>query len=122
MSATGRNYLEGGPEARLAILVFAAVGLGIAALGLVCAINTVWLLATIPARLRRRTGRGGAGHEAAVRLVGDLKLFEIAAGIGGFAVCLAMTALILLASEDFLSRRGAYGGAGAAVVWRASEP
>jgi uncharacterized membrane protein YgcG len=106
VSATGRNYLEGGPGARLAILVFAAVGLGIAALGLVCAINAVWLLATIPARLRRRTGRGGAGHEAAGRLVGDLKLFEIAAGIGGFAVCLAMTALILLASEDFLSRRG----------------
>ena len=122
VSATGRNYLTGGLEARLAILVFAVVGIGIAAVGLVCAINTVWLLVTIPARLRRREARRAAGPEAAIRLVGDLKLFEIAAGIGGFAVCLAMTALILLASEGFLSRRGAYGGAGAAVVWGASEP
>jgi hypothetical protein len=33
-----------------------------------------------------------------------------------------MIAFILLASEDFLSRRGAYGGAGATVVWRAPGP
>jgi uncharacterized membrane protein YgcG len=122
VSATGRNYLMGGPDARIAILVFAAVGLGIAAAGLACAINTVWLLVTIPVRLRRHQGRGAAGHEAVVRLVGDLKLFEIAAGIGGFAVCLGLTALILLASEAFLGRRGAYGGAGAAVVWGAAAP
>jgi hypothetical protein len=49
-----------------------------------------------------------------------LKLFEIAAGIAGFAICLTMTALVLLASEGFLSRRGTYGGAGAAVVWGAA--
>jgi uncharacterized membrane protein YgcG len=119
VSATGRNYLTGGPGARIAILVFAVVGIGIVTVGLGCAINTVWLLVTIPARLRRREGRRAAGPEAALRLVGDLKLFEIAVGIGGFAVCLAMTALILLASEDFLGRRGTYGGAGAAVVWGA---
>jgi uncharacterized protein len=120
VSATGRNYLAGGPDARLAILVFAVVGLAIAAAGLVCAINTVWLLVTIPARLRQRKGRGAAGPEAAVQLLADLKLFEIATGIGGFAICLALIALVLLASEDFLSRRGAYGGAGATVVWGAS--
>jgi hypothetical protein len=57
-----------------------------------------------------------------VRLIGDLKLFEIVLGIGGFAICLAMIAFVLLASEDFLSRRGAYGGAGATVVWRAPGP
>ena len=118
--ATGRNYLTGGAEARLAILVFVVVGLGIVAVGLFCAINTVWLLVTIPTRLRRRKGGSRAGLEATVRLVADLKLFEIAMGIAGFAICLAMIAFILLASEDFLSRRGAYGGAGATVVWRAS--
>jgi uncharacterized membrane protein YgcG len=122
VSATGRNYLEGGSGARVTILVFVAVGLGIVAGGLGCAINTVWLLATIPAKLRRRKGRAGAGPEAGVRLIDDLKLFEIALGIGGFAICLAMIALVLLASEDFLSRRGAYGGAGATVVWRAAGP
>ena len=120
LSATGRNYLMGGPDARVAILVFVAVGLGIAALGLFSAINTAWLLVTIPTRLRRRKGRGTAGAEATVRLLADLKLFEIILGIGGFAICLAMIAFILLASEDFLSRRGAYGGAGAAVVWGAA--
>jgi uncharacterized membrane protein YgcG len=122
LSATARNYLEGGPDARLAILVFVAVGLGIVAAGLGCAINTVWLLATIPAKLRRRKGRGGAGPEAVVRLIGDLKLFEIAVGIAGFAICLAMIAFVLMASEDFLSRRGGSGGAGAPVVWRAPGP
>ena len=119
VSATVRNYREGGPEARVAILVFVAVGLAIVAAGLGCAINTVWLLVTIPARLRARKGRSGAGPEAVARLLGDLKLFEIVTGVAGFAICLAMIAFILLASEDFLSRRGAYGGAGATVVWRA---
>jgi hypothetical protein len=57
-----------------------------------------------------------------VRLIGDLKLFEIAVGIAGFAICLAMIAFVLMASEDFLSRRGGYGGAGATVVWRAPGP
>lgn len=119
VSATTRNYLEGGPEVRVAILVFVAVGLGIVAAGLGCVINTAWLLYTIPASLRGRKGREAGGPEAAVRLVGDLKLFEIALGLGGVGICLAMTAFILLASEDFLTRRGAYGGAGAAVVWHA---
>ena len=121
VSATVRNYLEGGPDARVAILVFVAVGLSIVALGLLSAINSAWLLVTIPAKLRGRKGRG-AGPEAVVRLIGDLKLFEIALGIVGFAICLAMIAFVLLASEGFLSRRGAYGGAGATVVWRAPQP
>jgi uncharacterized membrane protein YgcG len=122
VSATVQSYLMGGPDARLTILVFVVVGLGIVTAGLGCAINTVWLLVTIPARLRQRPGRRAAGPEAAIRLAGDLKLFEIVTGIVGFAFCLAMVALILLASEDFLSRRGAYGGAGAAVVWDAPAP
>jgi uncharacterized protein len=120
VSATVRNYLTGGPEARITILVFVAVGLGIVAVGLICAINTVWPLVTIPARRGRRAGRSTAGVEAAARRIGDWKLFEIAAGIAGFAICLTMTALVLLASEGFLSRRGTYGGAGAAVVWGAA--
>jgi len=122
VSATVRNYREGGPMARVTILVFIAVGLGIVALGLGSAINAIWLLVTIHARLRGRKGRSGAGPEAVVRLLGDLKLFEITMGIAGFAICLAMIAFILLASEDFLSRRGAYGGAGATVVWRTPGP
>jgi len=117
VSKTGSNYLEEGPGARVAILAFVTVGLGIVALGMFFAINTLWRLATIPGKLRERKGRSISGPEAAVRLAGDLKLFEIVMGIGGFALCFTMTVFILLNAEGFLTRKGNFGGGGGAIVW-----
>ena len=72
-------------------------------------------------RARKRTPlprcADNAGPEAAVRLAGDLKLFEIVVGIAGFAICFTLTVIILLSAEGFLSRKGTFGGAGAAIVW-----
>ncbi len=53
ISATTRNFLEGGTEERLAILMFVAVGLGIAAMGVAVAANTVWRVAQLPAACAR---------------------------------------------------------------------
>ena len=106
--ATSANYLEGGPGARIGILIFVTVGLGIAAIGVALAANTVWRVATIPAKLRaRKAGTAGA----------DLKLVEIIVGVGGFGICLAMIVFVLLAVEDFMTRRGSFSGAGAMIVW-----
>ena len=118
ISATARNYLEEGYGARLVILVFVTIGLGIVALGLSAAINTIWRLATIPAKLRERNVRSRS-LQGMVLLAGELKLQEIIVGIFLFGICLAMTVLILLSAEGFLTRRGSYGGGGAAIVWPA---
>jgi uncharacterized membrane protein YgcG len=108
VTATSANYLEGGPGTRIGILIFVAVGLGIAAIGLALAANTIWRVATVPGKLRARK----AGTAAA-----DLKLVEIIVGIGGFGICLAMIVFVLLAVEDFMTRRGSFSGAGAMIVW-----
>jgi uncharacterized membrane protein YgcG len=55
--ATTRNYLEGTPGERIVILVFVAVALGIVALDVVLAANTVWRLATLPRNWRGSKGR-----------------------------------------------------------------
>ena len=118
ISATARNYLEEGNGARLVILVFVTIGLGIVALGLSAAINTIWRLATIPAKLRERNVRSRS-LQGMVLLAGELKLQEIIVGIFLFGICFAMTVLILLSAGGFLTRRGSYGGGGAAIVWPA---
>ncbi|HTP98399.1 MAG TPA: TPM domain-containing protein [Casimicrobiaceae bacterium] len=108
VTATSANYLEGGPVARIGILIFVAVGLGIAAIGLALAANTAWRVATLPGKLRARRQNAAAA---------DLKLTEIVLGIGGFGICLAMVVFVLLAVEDFMTRRGSFSGAGAMIVW-----
>lgn len=117
VSKTTSNYLEDGPGARVAILVFVTVGFCIVALGLISAIDALWNLATIPGKLRERKGSTISGPEAAVRLAEDLKLFQIVIGIMGFAICFTMTVFILLNAEGFLTRKGNFGGGGAAIVW-----
>lgn len=116
-SATLNNFRTEGPGARIAILVFVAVGLGIVAFGLGAAVNTIWRVATIPAKLRERKGRALASPEAAVKLAGDLKLFEIVMGVAAFGICFAMTVVVLLFAEGLLTRSGSFSGAGAAIVW-----
>ena len=122
VSATAHNYLEASWDARITLLVFIAVGLGIVAIGLVLVANTVWRVATIPGKLRDRKSRRIASGEAAVRLAGELKLDEIIIGIVGFAFCFVMTVFILLNAENFLTRKGNFGGGGAAIVWPAPPP
>ncbi len=119
VSATIRNYREESPAPRFVTLVFVTLGLSIVALGLGLAVNTVWRLVTIPAKLRARKATGIASPEAAAKLAEELKTFEIIMGIFGFAICFAMTVFILLLAEDFLTRRGNFSGAGAAIVWPA---
>ena len=40
-------------------------------------------------------------------------------GILMFGICLAVTVMILLNAEGFLTRKGSFSGAGAAIVWPA---
>jgi hypothetical protein len=40
-------------------------------------------------------------------------------GIAGFLLFFAMTVFILLQAEDFLTRKGRFGGGGAEIVWPA---
>jgi hypothetical protein len=40
-------------------------------------------------------------------------------GIAMFLVCLSLLMIVLLSAESFLTRRGEFSGAGAAIVWPA---
>jgi hypothetical protein len=110
VSATLDNYLEGSIAERITILVMVTVVLGIVAFGVFCAANTLWRLFTLPAKLRERKPQGTGVAVAA-------SAFEIVIGIGGFAICFAMTVVVLLFAESLITRKGGFSGAGAAIVW-----
>ncbi len=116
VAATTQNYLEGSAGTRFVILVFVGVGLAIAAVGIALAANTAWRVATIPAKLRARRERGGSSIPS---LFENLKILEIVIGIAMFLVCLSLLMIVLLSAESFLTRRGEFSGAGAAIVWPA---
>ena len=113
-SATTRNFLEGDAEERLAILVFVAVGLGIAAMGVAVAANTVWRVAQLPAALRAR-GIPEAGPSP------GKVAYEIVTGVFLFGICFAMITVVLLFAEGFFTRQGRFSGAGSAIVWPISS-
>ncbi len=109
---TVEAFREGNFAARLPILVAAVVIFGIAAFGVAMAVNTIWRMATLPAKIRSRMASGtGVAVPASV--------FEIAMGFGGFLICLTLVMLVLLAAESFFTRKGSFSGAGAAIVWPA---
>lgn len=110
-----RNYVEGSADERLGLLIFVGVGFGIVAIGIALAVNTVWRLVTLPHNLRASSGRGGS----AFQLVGDIKLVEIVMGVVGFGLCFAMTVVILLQAENFMTRKGHFGGGGVGISWPA---
>jgi uncharacterized protein len=110
VSATVQNFREGGAEARIAILVFVSVGITIALVGLTLGANTIWSVATLPAKLRKSKDRGETVSVPAV-------LFQVVMGCFGFLICLTLIALVLLATEGMLTRKGSFSGAGAAIVW-----
>lgn len=112
IAATVANYLEGNAGTRIAILVMASVVLAIAALGLFFVGNTAWRAMTFPARFREREAKGGGVALAA-------SVFEVVMGVGGFALCFAMVVIVLLIAESYLTRKGGFSGAGAAIVWPA---
>ncbi|MFO1314945.1 MAG: TPM domain-containing protein [Burkholderiales bacterium] len=106
--AVGRAFLEGHAVERLTIVVAGSVALGVAAVGLVMAVATVWSLVTIPARVRARGGGGVAIAAAA---------FQIAMGAVVVFLCLSLVALVMLAAESYFTREGRFSGAGAMIVW-----
>jgi len=112
ISATVANYRESNVGERIIILIMASVVLGIAALGLFCVANTVWRVITFRARFRERKAKGGAVALA-------VSVFEVVMGVAGFALCFAMIVVVLMIAESYLSRKGSFSGAGAAIVWPA---
>ena len=124
VSATTRNYLEGGPGERVGVLVFVAVALGILALDVGLAANTVWRLATLPGNLRASKARESPFKDAGTftQFFGDTKLFEIVMGIAGFLLLFTMIVFILLQAEDFMTRKGRFGGGGAEMIWPMPPP
>ena len=112
VSATLQNFREGGAGTRIAILVFVGVGLTIVLAGLALAVNTVWTVAAFPAKLRESNASGKKVSAPAL-------LFQVVMGCVGFFICLTLTALVLLAAESMLTRKGSFSGAGAAIVWPA---
>jgi len=110
VSATVRNFREGGATARIAILVFVGVGLTVALAGLALGANAVWSVATLPAKLRNTNARGQTGSAPAV-------LLQLVVSCIGFLICVGFTSLLLLATEGMLTRKGSFSGAGAGIVW-----
>ena len=121
VSATTRNYLEGDIGARIAILGFVCVALGIAALAVLLAANTVWHLATLSRNWHTSKARAAPFRNARTftQFFGDIKLFEIVMGIAGFLLFFVMIVFILLQAEDLLTRKGRFGGGGAEMAWAA---
>ncbi|MFO1324239.1 MAG: TPM domain-containing protein [Burkholderiales bacterium] len=118
-SAVVRRYGEESYGARFAILVFTAVALGVALTGLAAAAVSIGAIAAIPARLRARGGRGAAGGGQAEGPAGWLMVFPIVMGFVAFALCAGLLSLVLMAAETFVTRKGNFSGAGAAIVWPA---
>ena len=110
VSATIQNFREGGAGSRFVILVFVGVGLTIVLVGLTAGANTLWTVATLPAKLRQTKAGGKTVSVPAV-------LFQVGMGCFGFIICLVLTSLVLLAAEGMLTRKGSFSGAGAAIVW-----
>ncbi len=106
--AVGRAFLEGHAVERLTILVAGTVVLGIAAVGLMMAVTTLWSLATFAARVRARGGGGVAIAAGA---------FQVAMGAVVVFLCLSLVALVMLAAESYFTREGRFSGAGAMIVW-----
>ena len=119
VSKTLGNYLEGDAVTRITILVFVTVALGIVALDVILGANTVWRHATLPRNWRGSKARTAPFKNAdnVARFFGDIKLYEIVMGIGAFLLFFAMIVFILLQAEDFVTRKGRFGGAGAEMVW-----
>jgi uncharacterized membrane protein YgcG len=112
VSGTIDTFREEGPATRIPILIAAGVVLAIALFGIAIAANTIWRVATLPAKIRSRKASGTGVAVAA-------GAFEIAMGVGGFLICLTIVMLVLLAAESFFTRKGSFSGAGAAIVWPA---
>jgi uncharacterized membrane protein YgcG len=105
-------FLEEGPATRIPILIAAGVILAIAAFAVAMAVNTVWRIFTLPAKIRSRKASGTGVAVAA-------SVFEIAMGVGGFLICLTLVMFVLLAAESFFTRKGSFSGAGAEITWPA---
>jgi uncharacterized membrane protein YgcG len=112
VAGTLETFLEEGPATRIPLLVAGGVILAIAAFGVAMAVNTLWRVATLPATIRSRQSSGSGVAVAA-------SLFEIAMGVAGFLIALTLVMLVLLAADSFFTRKGAFSGAGAAIVWPA---
>ena len=110
VSATVRNFREGGVTARIAILVLVGVGLTVALAGLALGANTVWAVATLPAKLRNTSAHGQ-------RVSALAALSQLVVSCFGFFICIALISLLLLATEGMLTRKGSFSGAGAGIVW-----
>jgi len=110
VTGTIATFREEGPATRIPILIAAAVVLGIAAIGIAVAVNTIWRVVTLPAKIRSRKASGSGVAVAA-------SLFEVGMGIVAFLVCLTLLMFVLLAVDNLFTRKGSFSGAGAAVVW-----
>ena len=110
ISATTRNFLEGSPGERFVILVFVAVGLCIAAIGVAVGGNTLWRFAQVPAAVRAHGTREAGASLGKVA-------YEIVIGVFLFCICFAVITLVLLTAEGFFTRQGRFSGAGAVIVW-----
>ena len=110
VTGTIATFREEGPATRIPILIAATVVLGIAAIGIAVAVNTIWRVVTLPAKIRSRKASGTGVAVAA-------SLFEVGMGIVAFLICLTLLMFVLLAVDNLFTRKGSFSGAGAAVVW-----
>jgi uncharacterized membrane protein YgcG len=120
MASVVRRYREESYGARFVILLFTAVALGVALTGITVAAVTISAIATLPAKLRAGGDRTAGRGEAAGTPAGWLILVPIVMGFAAFALCVGLLSLVLMGAESFLTRKGNFSGAGAAIVWPAA--
>lgn len=120
------RFVDEGIEGRIVMTVFVVFLAGVLAIGVTCVVNTLWRVATLRRNWansppRRKHGTAASRAAGIIRLLDDLKLYEIVAGIAVAVFCAVVWMLVLSLVESYVTRKGHYSGAGAAITWSAPQ-
>jgi uncharacterized membrane protein YgcG len=129
-----RMFVDADLNGRFAVEMFVSVFMFIVGTALFCLYRLLAALILLPQRwrasparkirlaLRERSAARDDGREIEyppplIDVLSDIHLFDVAAGSVGFGMCFVLVLALLVQVEDFLPRKGHFGGAGVTVVW-----
>jgi hypothetical protein len=129
-----RIFVDADLNGRFAVEMFVSVFMFILGTALFCLYKLLAALVLLPQRWRAsppRRIRLAARERSAARddgreieyppplidVLGDIHLFDVVAGGVGFVMCFVFVLAFMMQVEDFLPRKGPFGGAGVTVVW-----
>lgn len=129
-----RMFVDADLNGRFAVEMFVFVFMFIVGTALFCLYKLLAALVLLPRRwqtsparrlrlaIRERSAARNDGRDIEyppplIDVLSDIRLFDAAAGSVGFVMCFVLVLALLVQVEDFLPRKGHFGGAGVTVVW-----